>query len=63
MLLRCNYIEKMGSGIERIREELDYTDKDSPPLGIGDYDQVKLWLFDLLESSGADQRLRLKLRR
>jgi type I restriction enzyme S subunit len=34
---------------------LEHTDEDSPPLGIADYDQVKLWLFDLLESGGADQ--------
>lgn len=35
---------------------LEHTDEDSPPFGIADYDQVKQWLFDLLESGGIDQR-------
>ena len=42
---------------------LDHTDEDSPPLGIADYDQVKLWLFDLLESGGVDQRFNEKSNR
>ena len=35
---------------------LAHMDDESPPLGVGDYDMAKAWLFDLLKSDQADQR-------
>jgi len=32
-----------------------HMDEDSPPLGVGDYDKAKAWLFDRLKSGRADQ--------
>ena len=34
---------------------LDHMDDESPPLGVGDYDKAKEWLFELLKSGNVRQ--------
>jgi type I restriction enzyme S subunit len=39
---------------------LDHMDEESPPLGVGDYNQIKALLFDWLKSGQVDQRFNEK---
>ncbi|MEJ1337154.1 MAG: restriction endonuclease subunit S [Candidatus Sedimenticola sp. (ex Thyasira tokunagai)] len=37
------------------RKTLDYTDENSPPIGLDDYEKIKQWLFDLIDNQTVEQ--------